>query len=170
MTAGITGAQPGGVTIARETPRQPDVIDLLHQSDRLAAALYPAASTHLLDLTALDRPEVVLLVARSTGPVPGAALGCVALVTHSDGTAEIKRMFLTPDARGQGLGRRLLAAIEAEARARGVSVLRLETGTRQPAAIALYRAAGYVERGPFGVYAADPLSLFMERYLGAAQT
>jgi putative acetyltransferase len=46
-----------------------------------------------------------------------------------------------------------------------VRVVRLETGVRQPAALALYRSHGYVERGPFGSYAADPLSTFFEKRL-----
>ena len=44
--------------------------------------------------------------------------------------------------------------------------MRLETGTKQPEAIALYRKFGYVERGPFGAYKPDPLSIFMEKRLG----
>lgn len=59
--------------------------------------------------------------------------------------AELKRMFVLPERRRVGLARRLLAAVEADARAHGVTHLVLETGTRQPAAIALYRSAGYAE-------------------------
>jgi len=55
--------------------------------------------------------------------------------------------------------------VEAAAIARGAGLLRLETGTRQPEAIGLYRATGYVEIQPFGSYRADPLSIFMEKRL-----
>ena len=81
--------------------------------------------------------------------------------------AELKRFFLRPAYRGQGLGRRLVQAIEAEARRRGCPRLMLETGVLQPDAIALYRGQGFGERGPFGSYTDDPLSVFMEKALSA---
>ena len=70
---------------------------------------------------------------------------------------------MLPDARGRGLARRLLAAIEREGRSQGLSVLRLETGIRQPEAIGLYEAVGFLRIPPFGDYAEDPLSIFMEK-------
>lgn len=60
---------------------------------------------------------------------------------------------------------KLLEAIEAAARERSITVLRLETGIRQPEAINLYKKFGFVERGPFGDYQLDPLSIFMEKRL-----
>jgi putative acetyltransferase len=78
---------------------------------------------------------------------------------------EIKRMFVRADARGLKIGRRLLAALEAQARREGLTVLRLETGIYQPEAHALYRAVGFSESGPYGGYAPDPLSIFMEKRL-----
>ena len=86
-------------------------------------------------------------------------------VFRKAGYGEIKRMFVADAARGHGIGRRLLAAIESEARNFGLSVLRLETGIRQPAAIGLYRSCGYREVAPFGDYGPDPLSVFMEKTL-----
>jgi GNAT superfamily N-acetyltransferase len=62
-----------------------------------------------------------------------------------DGVGEIKRMYVVPDARGQGHARRLLTAIEDAARARGYARLRLDTGPRQPRARALYASAGFRE-------------------------
>lgn len=70
--------------------------------------------------------------------------------------AEIKRMYVVPEARGRGLSRRMLAAIEESAAAAGVDFLVLETGLAQPAAIALYRSCGYTEAPPFGYYAGEP--------------
>jgi putative acetyltransferase len=95
----------------------------------------------------------------------GRAVGCGAIVESKDGWAEIKRMFVSPLARGQNIGRRLLQKLEAAAVDKGVPLLRLETGIKQPEALALYRSAGFVEIGPFGKYAPDPLSLFMEKPL-----
>jgi GNAT superfamily N-acetyltransferase len=62
---------------------------------------------------------------------------------YSDGDAEIKRMYVVPEARGLGLARRILTALEDDARAAGRIRMVLETGIRQPEAIALYISAGY---------------------------
>jgi putative acetyltransferase len=74
-------------------------------------------------------------------------------------------MYVAPSARGQGLGRAILARIEAQATAEGLGLLRLETGIHQAEAIALYRRSGYVDCDPFGDYRPDPLSRFMEKRL-----
>jgi putative acetyltransferase len=79
--------------------------------------------------------------------------------------AEMKRMFVLTNARGLGLGKKLLGALEDVARDRKVRRISLETGVKQPAAIGLYRAAGYQDCPPFGDYKADPLSLFMTKRL-----
>ncbi|WP_250027317.1 GNAT family N-acetyltransferase [Paractinoplanes maris] len=68
------------------------------------------------------------------------------------GDAELKRMFTARAVRGQGLGRRMLAAIEESARAAGCPRVILETGDKQPEAIALYESAGYVRIEDFGYY------------------
>lgn len=147
------------VTISREPPRQPAVVRLLELSDAYAASLYPAQSNHLVDLASLEQPAVSFFVARREGDV----VGCCALVEAGDGTAEIKRMFVDPQARGLKVGKLLLQALEARSDELGLTAIRLETGIHQPEAIGLYKAAGYVERPPFGKYQPDPLSLFMEK-------
>jgi GNAT superfamily N-acetyltransferase len=70
---------------------------------------------------------------------------------------EIKRMFVVPQARGRGVARELLAALEDEARALGYRVARLDTGPRQPHAERMYRAAGYADIGNFN---ANPFASF----------
>ena len=85
-----------------------------------------------------DGRGTFLVVYRDAIPV-----GCGALRLLDAVTAELKRMYVSPTVRGRGLGRRLLAALEAEARALGVRRRVLETGIRQAAALALYRATGY---------------------------
>ncbi len=147
------------LSIARESPRQDDVITLIRQSDALMQSLYPAESNHLVDIDSLAQPHVHLLVAREDGR----ALGCGAFVLGTDGQAEMKRVFVAPVARGKGIARAILEALERAAAQQGVTLMQLETGIRQPEAIALYRKFGYVERGPFGSYQPDPLSLFMEK-------
>ena len=105
----------------------------------------------------------VVLVARDAG---GEAVGCGALCPLRDGLAEIKRMYAVPAARGRGLSKLVLAGLEAAARDRGWTTLRLETGPRQPEAIALYEGAGYRPIAAFGPYADDADdSLFCERVL-----
>ncbi len=148
------------IAIELENPDQPEIHSLLAASDAYMAGLYPAESNHLLDIGALTRPEVKFLVAR----LHGQAVGCGAVVQSAD-WAELKRMFVSPAARGRNIGRLLLMRLEAIARAIGVTRLRLETGIKQPEALGLYRSAGFVEIGPFGAYGPDPLSLFMEKSL-----
>jgi putative acetyltransferase len=147
--------------IAAEPADQPEVHALLAQSDAYMARLYPAESNHLVDAATLMKPNVRFFVVRRDGR----AIGCGALVLAADGSAEIKRMFVVPEERGRGIGRRILTQLEEAARAEGATLMRLETGIHRPEAIGLYRAAGFVEIGPFGSYVADPLSLFMEKRL-----
>ncbi|MFJ7197980.1 MULTISPECIES: GNAT family N-acetyltransferase [unclassified Streptomyces] len=71
---------------------------------------------------------------------------------YSDGDAELKRMFVIPEGRGNGLARRILAALEADARAAGRVRMVLETGDKQPEAIALYESSGYAPCEKFGHY------------------
>jgi GNAT superfamily N-acetyltransferase len=96
------------------------------------------------------------------------ALGCGALRALGDGAAEVKRMYVVPEARGRGVSKAVLRGLEDAARARGWTTLRLETGPRQPEALGLYTGAGYRPIGPFGAYLHDPAaaeSLFFERLL-----
>ena len=146
------------VDIQREPPRQPHVIRLLDMSDAYAASLYPPESNHLVDLSSLEKPAVSFFVARHQGVI----VGCCALVEAGDGTAEIKRMFVDPDARGLKIGKSMLAKLIEQANTLELTAIRLETGISQPEAINLYRKAGFKDIAPFGSYKPDPLSLFME--------
>ena len=148
-------------SIKAEGPRQAEVLALLDQSDAMMASLYPDESNHMMDATGLEAPGVSFFVARRDGVV----VGCGAWVRTGAHEAELKRMYVAPEARGFKVGRRLLEFIEADAAAASVRTLRLETGVRQPEALDLYRTAGYAERGPFGAYVEDPLSVFMEKEL-----
>ncbi len=78
---------------------------------------------------------------------------------YQDGDAEIKRMYVTPGARGLGLARRILAELEADARAGGRTRMVLETGSKQPEAVALYTSSGYEPCAKFGHYRFHELSL-----------
>jgi GNAT superfamily N-acetyltransferase len=91
------------------------------------------------------------------------ALGCGAVRRLDGDDAEIKRMYVAERARGRGLGRALLAALEDEARRLGVRRLLLETGRRQPEAMGLYRSSGFAEVSPFGEYVGSPMSICMAK-------
>nr|WP_204264328.1 GNAT family N-acetyltransferase [Geodermatophilus normandii] len=109
-----------------------------------------------------------VLVARDPA---GTGVGCGALRALGDGAAEVKRMYVVPEARGRGVSKVLLAGLEDVARSHGWTVLRLETGPRQPEAIALYEGAGYRPIPAFGGYVDEPdagCSLYYERVLGPA--
>jgi len=147
--------------IRPENPAQADVIRLIAASDEHLASLYPPESNHALDIASLGRPDVTFFVAR----LDGKAVGCGAISRRKKEYAEIKRMFVARDARGTGVGRRVLRTLEAAAFEQGYRVLRLETGISQPEAIGLYRSAGFFEVELFGEYMADPLSIFMEKRL-----
>ncbi len=97
----------------------------------------------------------------------GEPVGCGAIRRIEERTGEIKRMYVRPEERGRGVGRVLLDALEAEARALNISRLVLETGVRQSEAIALYQRAGFSRIAPFGEYVGSPLSVCMAKELGA---
>lgn len=83
------------------------------------------------------------------GRLRGEPIACGGLKLHSREPAEIKRMWVAPSARGLGVARRLLAALEDQARKRGITTLRLETNRTLKEAIALYRSSGFVEIAPY---------------------
>lgn len=89
----------------------------------------------------------------------GTPVGCVGLQPVSPGLGEIKRMYVDPSARGWGLSRILLTAVETQARTGGLTRLRLETGTHQTEAIALYTHHGYHPTPPYPPFETEPASL-----------
>lgn len=145
--------------IAFETPDQPDVHALLGELDAYLYSLYPAENVYALDTASLLAPGVHFAVARDASGVP---VGCGAIVVKPE-YGEVKRIYVRPQARGQGIARRLIETLEAKAAAQGCRAFMLETGPTQPEALLLYQRLGYAHRGPFGDYPADPLSVFMEK-------
>jgi putative acetyltransferase len=144
-------------------PADPRVQALLTASDEYHQALYPAESNHLEGVAALRLPNVYFVAALDGDAV--VACGAVRIMDDDGAYGEIKRVFVLPAARGRGLSRRIMDVLEQHLAARGVRIARLETGPLQPEALGLYRRLGYVTRTPFGSYAADPLSVFMEKRL-----
>lgn len=148
-------------TIAIETAEAAGVRELLELSDAFHAELYPPEGNYLLDVSELLAPDVTVAVAR----LDGEAIGMAALVEKQD-YAEIKRMFVKPEARGTGTADALLHSLEGVARAARVDELRLETGPLQPAAIAFYERHGFAEIPAFGEYVGGEYSVcFAKRLL-----
>ena len=97
-------------------------------------------------------PDGIFLVVRQAGE----PLACGGYRRIATDTAEIKRMYVRPQARGKGLARLVLARLEEAASAAGYSQLWLETGLAQPEAMALYESSGYRRIAPFGQFAWAP--------------
>jgi putative acetyltransferase len=148
--------------ITLEPPDQPEVIQLIADLDLYQDSLYPPESRYALDLASLKQANVRFVVAREAG---GKAIGCGAIVL-GDEFGELKRMYVAEQSRGKGVARAVLTLLESAAREAGCCVFVLESGPYQPEALAFYASSGYQRRGPFGGYADDPLSVFMQKRIG----
>jgi DNA-binding MarR family transcriptional regulator/GNAT superfamily N-acetyltransferase len=137
------------VQVSERDPRHPDARACVQAyfaelARRFDSGFDPVRSIPAGDAE-LTPPAGLLLVAT----LHSAPVGCAAVKFHGDAPAEIKRMWVAPAVRGLGLGRRLLAELEARAAARGVRAVRLETNRALDEAISLYRTAGYQEVAAF---------------------
>ena len=137
---------------------------LIAMSDAYMAELYPSESNHLESVQALIGPNVYFLGCFLGDQIVGC--GAVKVLSDDGDYGEIKRVFVVEGHRGRGCSRALMEALEKHLEEVGIVLARLETGIRQPEALGLYRRLGYLERGPFGMYTVDPLSVFMEKRLG----
>lgn len=150
-------ADSAPLTIELTDPLHPQALALLGEAAIEARALYPdllrpdgPAPTNL----PLAERELYLLARRN-----GVAVGCGALRCIDALTGELRRMFVTIEARRGGVARALLERLEAEALALGYRRLLLETGAHQKPAIALYRGAGWRRIAAYGAFVADPTSV-----------
>ena len=151
--------------ILETRPDSEEGLGLILALDAELRQRYPNGAIHTLHPKDLEDPRLIFLIAR----IEGRAVGCGGVRELERGAGEVKRMFVIPGYRGRGIARRLLASLEHLAQARGYSVLRLETGARQPEAIALHEAAGYRKIAPFGEYVGDPDSICFEKQLPTSQ-
>ena len=146
------------IRFERTGPADPDAVALAKaMTDEGHLTYADRGLIRAQELSELLGPDDLVLVGR----IDGEAVACGALRALEPGIGEIKRMYVAPEHRGRGLGRRVLSALEAEATAMGFERLRLDTGDRQTAAIALYRSAGY---RPIPAYT-DTADLWFERDL-----
>jgi GNAT superfamily N-acetyltransferase len=108
-------------------------------------------------------PHGVFLVAE----VDGVPAGCGAWRALGDGRAEVKRVYVDPAFRRRGLAQVLVDALEADAARAGIRAFVLNTGHKQPEALALYAATGYTPVPGFGIYACEPGAVFLGKDLPA---
>ncbi|MFC9686901.1 GNAT family N-acetyltransferase [Kribbella sp. NPDC056951] len=130
-------------------------------TDPAIRTLAAAQQAELAAVYGDDQPQVGLHpdIAFILLLLEGSPVGCVGLQPVGPGLGEIKRMYVDPSARGWGLSRHLLTAVEAEAQRNGITRLRLETGTQQLEAIALYTHHGYVPTPPYPPFENESASL-----------
>ena len=147
------------------TASDPAVVALVAESDTYLEALYPPESNHAESLESLVHRQCAFFV----GTIDRETVACGAVKISKDDCdyGEIKRVFVRESHRGQQLATAVMACLERHLLGLGITTARLEAGPKQPAALSFYRSLGYVERGPFGEYKEDPLSVFMEKELHA---
>lgn len=116
-----------------------------------------------VDAAEFEPPAGTFLIAL----LDGRPVGCGGWRSHGDAgdTAELKRMYVAPEARGRGVARAILAAVERAARERGRKRIVLECGDKQPEAIALYSSSGYERIPNFGFYKDAPGCISFARTL-----
>lgn len=154
-------------TITIDSAPEPtdDVRTLIEELDRELAAEYSPQQRHGLE--AIFQPHIRFFLARSNG----LAAGCGGVAFRGD-FAEVKRMYVRDGARGRGLANALLARIKRETLDAGITTLRLETGTRQFAALRFYERNGFRPCAAFGSYRlmaphAIAASVFLEKRLNS---
>lgn len=149
------------ITVRLDDPNAPDARALLEAAHELTQSLFPEKPPRAPSIAPLTAPEARFFTARRDGH----AVGCCALIMHR-GFAEIKRMYVAPGARGQGIAARLLETVERTARQEGQTLLKLESGALLNDAHRLYARNGFVPCGAFGNHSPSAASLFMEKHMG----
>lgn len=137
--------------------------ELLAQSTAYMDALYPPESNQLLSTEELANDNVHIVGAFSEEAL--VAIGAVKNMCEDEIYGEIKRVFVEPSYRGQGVGALIMMALEQYLHENNVYIARLETGIYQPESLALYRKLGYKECAIFGTHNENPHSIFMEKTL-----
>lgn len=166
-----------GIAIERVEAPTDEVRTLIEALDRELSATYPPDQRHALALDAIFRPHMRFFIARRGNE----AVGCGGVALFAD-FAEVKRMYVRPDARGHGkagaiagtgggIAEAIVAQLVRETRDAGLDILRLETGTEQAAALRFYERVGFRRCAAFEPYSSMPpkaisTSVFMEMRLG----
>jgi putative acetyltransferase len=151
------------IAVERAPSATADIRALIRELDRELSQHYSAEQQHGLALDAIFQPPVRFFVARMHGSV----MGCGGVALFPD-FAEIKRMYVREHARGRGVADAIITRLTQEAVDTGLTMLRLETGTQQTAAIRFYRRHGFTPCGAFEPYSSMPpqavaTSVFLEK-------
>ena len=129
------------LTVEADSPRRPEATALLQASQAYLQTLYPPEENFYLSIDALCGPDIRFF----TAALDGAVVGTAALALRPD-HAEVKSMFVAPEARGKGAAGALMTRLIAEAEARALPLM-LETGPLNTEALALYARHGFVVDG-----------------------
>jgi putative acetyltransferase len=151
-------------TIALESPLQEDVRSMVADLNAYLRPLSPPQFQFQMTAEQMAGADTTVFVARDAS---GAAVGMGSLKVEDAQLGEVKRMFTNPSVRGAGAGRLILKAVEAEAKKKGLEVLKLETGSTAgfEAAWRIYERGGFVQCGAFLDYPDSGFSRFYEKKL-----
>lgn len=133
--------------VVRTTSENLDFHDLVSELDSILAIMDGEEHAFFSQFNNLDVIKNVVLCYKN-----GMAVGCGAFKKYDSKTAEIKRMFVVPEFRGNGIASKILSEIELWATELNFSELILETGTNNPNAIALYQKSGFIISNNYGNY------------------
>lgn len=150
--------------VRRADPSAPETLRLVRQLWEELGALYPAMNAPPFSPNDIVGERTAFVVAWWEG----APAGCGAfhpISADESHVAEIRRMYVEPHLRRRGISRAILAELERLTRECGYTMVRLETGLRQPNAIRFYETSGYRRIEPFGRHRGDPLSVCFEKAL-----
>jgi len=142
-------------------PIRPDATALINELQTHLESFYPPESRHGFSVDKLIAQGVAFFVLR----VDGRAAGCGGIMLVGKEYGEIKRMYVRPEFRGHEYGKLLIEHLAAHAKSNRITLLRLETGIHQQAAIRLYEQCGFRRIPPFGPYFEDPVSRCYEMSL-----
>ncbi|WP_285057849.1 GNAT family N-acetyltransferase [Pedobacter ginsengisoli] len=148
------------LSFVRTDSKNQDFINLVKLLDRELADRDGADHSFYAQFNKIDLIKHVVIAYRDRNPV-----GCGAFKPYSDSSAEVKRMYVPEAVRGQSIASRVLTEIEDWARESGFSTCVLETGLRQPEAIALYKKMGYRVVPNYGQYAGIENSVCFQKEL-----
>ena len=148
------------LVITRVPITHPDALRLIDDVQGFYVERYGSPDVAPIDEADFEDPQGQYFLGRLDGEAvaSGAWRRSTVAALGTDATAEVKRMYVAPSAQRRGVARRMLAHLETTAAAAGVEALVLETGLKQPEAIALYVSAGYEPIPGFGYYSGSDLS------------
>jgi GNAT superfamily N-acetyltransferase len=150
------------ILIRRVDFKNPDFVSLIAELDREFWVRYPDTQQNFEPFNKVDENARIVVAYRADRPI---ACGCYRPMKYPK-TIEIKRMYTVPEERGKGIARSLLKYLENLALSEGFQLAKLETGVKQPEAIAAYTKAGYHQIPNFPPYENVVESICMEKSLG----